>query len=140
MTKIAPAVSDPVVLFDGDCGMCHRVVRHILRHERGPELKFAPLDSDFARALLAAHGLDAPPPHTVVFSEEGRLFFRSDAALRIARRLKAPRSWLGLLTVVPRPVRDAGYDFIARRRRRWFRKPETACPAPGRETRNRFLS
>ena len=63
---------------------------------------------------------------------------RSDAALRTARALGAPWSWLWLLIAIPRPLRDAAYDFVARNRYHWFGRKQ-ACPVPRPEWRERFL-
>ena len=129
-----------VVLFDGDCGMCHGAVRFTLRHERDEVLKFASLDSDYARRELAERGFPEPPPDTVVVLHGDRILVRSDAALRIAAHLKAPWRWLRILRIIPRPLRDALYDFIARRRHRWFPPPQGVCPMPGPATKARFLA
>lgn len=129
-----------VVLYDGDCGMCHRSVRFILARERDAVLKFASLDSGYAVKALAAHGLAAPPPETLVVMDGDRMLVRSDAALFIAGHMKAPWRWLRIFRLLPRGLRDAIYDFVARRRHRWFDRPDTACPMPDAAMRERFLS
>jgi predicted DCC family thiol-disulfide oxidoreductase YuxK len=106
-------------------------------HERGPTLRFAPLHSSFAAAVLSAHpslaGLDS-----VLLVEDGRLYFRSEAALRIARHLRRPWCGLALLRLVPRFVRDAVYDALASRRHRWFTR-KGACLRPAGAAAERFL-
>lgn len=129
----------PVVLFDGDCGMCHRVVRFTLRHERDAVLKFAALGGPYAVAALAERGYPPPPPHTVVVIDGPEIRIRSEAALLIAARLRAPWRWLRILRCVPKGIRDGLYDFVATRRHRWFPKPDSACPVPDAATRGRFL-
>jgi predicted DCC family thiol-disulfide oxidoreductase YuxK len=124
------------VLFDGGCGLCARSVRFVARHDRG-RFRFAPLDGPTARRLL--DGTAAGPPHdqSVVLVEGGTVFTRSSAVLRIAATLSWPWRWLAWLRLVPRPVRDAVYDAIARRRVRWF-GPASACGLPPESVRRRI--
>jgi len=129
----------PVLLFDGVCNLCHGTVRFVLDHDRDARFRFAPLQSEVGRALLARFALDPDALDTIVLIDEARAYRRSDAALRVARRLGAPWSWLVPLAAIPRPLRDAVYDFIARRRYRWFGKKD-ACPLPRPEWSDRFLA
>ena len=129
----------PVLLFDGVCHLCHRSVQFVLRHERGPHMLFAALQSDTGRALLRELELPAGFLDSLVLCEEGRVFTRSEAALRVARHLRAPWSWARILLVLPRVLRDPIYDWIARHRYRWFGRDEEACLVPSVELRERFL-
>jgi predicted DCC family thiol-disulfide oxidoreductase YuxK len=74
-----------------------------------------------------------------VVVEGTRGFTHSTAALRIARHLRAPWSWARLFVVVPRPIRDLVYRFIATNRYRWFGKSDT-CRVPTPQLRSRFLT
>jgi predicted DCC family thiol-disulfide oxidoreductase YuxK len=129
----------PIVLFDGVCNLCHGAVRFLLERDSAARLRFASLQSDVGRALLAEHDLDADALDTIVFVDAAGAHVRSDAALRIVRVLGPPWSWLRGLVALPRPLRDAGYDFVARNRYRWFGRRD-ACPAPRPEWRERFLA
>jgi predicted DCC family thiol-disulfide oxidoreductase YuxK len=128
----------PIVLFDGVCNLCHGAVRFLLERDPAARLRFAPLQSGVGRALLAEHGLDADALDTIVLVDADGAHLRSDAALRIVRVLGPPSSWLRVLAALPRPLRDAGYDFVARNRYRWFGKKD-ACPMPRAEWSARFL-
>ena len=144
MTATAPrATADPaahpILLFDGVCNLCHGTVRFVLEHDRAARFRYAPLQSELARALLAPHGLDAGALDTVVLVDAAGAHVRSDGALRTLRALGAPWSWLAVLALVPRPLRDAVYDFVARHRYRWFGKKD-ACPLPKPEWTDRFLA
>lgn len=131
----------PVMLFDGHCNLCNGAVDFILSHERTPELKFASLQSEAGRALLAEHGIAVPEgdPDSVVLVEGGVAWERSDAALRIARHLTFPWSVVGAFGWVPRALRDAVYKLIARNRYRWFGRKDTCRIATPAE-KARFLS
>lgn len=143
------AAEGPVVLFDGVCNLCHASVQFILDHEAGATLRFAPLQSETARHLLEARlgreaamdivGRDERAPGSIVLVHGAHGYTNSSAALRIARYLRAPYRWLSLLLVVPRPIRDLVYRWIARNRYRWFGKTEE-CRIPTPELRARFLA
>jgi predicted DCC family thiol-disulfide oxidoreductase YuxK len=94
-------------------------MRFLRRTAKPDALAYATRDSVAAAAALAPFP-EASRIDGVFFIEDGRLWARSDAALRIARRLRAPWSLLGILRIVPRPVRDRIYDVVARNRYRWF--------------------
>ena len=144
-------VGSPIVLFDGTCTFCNGAVQFIVDHEKGRELRFAPIQSEPGQAILEEaagpalaktlrDGADGSgDPDSVVLVEDGKLYSHSTAGLRIARRLRAPWSWTALFVVVPRFVRDAVYRWFARNRYRWFGKEET-CRVPTPELRARFLA
>ena len=127
-----------IVLFDGVCGFCDRAVRLIMATEREPNLKFAPMQSPTGRTLMAQHGINPDDDASYVLISGGTAYLRSDATIRIARRLRAPWRWMTLLRFIPRPLRDAGYNVIARNRYRWFGKYD-ACRLMTPELNSRFL-
>jgi predicted DCC family thiol-disulfide oxidoreductase YuxK len=129
----------PIVLFDGYCNFCSGAVRFILRRDPRGNLRFAPLTSPLAARLLAGQGMAGPLEDTIFLVDGGRVYGRSEAALRIAARLRPPWSLARLLRVVPRGLRDWAYDLFARHRYRWFGRRET-CMLPTPEERSRFLS
>jgi predicted DCC family thiol-disulfide oxidoreductase YuxK len=128
----------PILLFDGVCNFCAWSVRFVIDRDPQQVFRFASLQSDSGRRLLSEHGLDADAIDSVILIEDGRAWRESDAALRVCRHLRAPWSWLWLLRVLPRFLRDAIYRFIARNRYRWFGKMES-CMIPTPEIRARFL-
>lgn len=128
-----------IVLFDGVCNFCDASVRFVLDRDPGGYFRFASLQSEVGRRLLAEHGLPVDELASVVLIEEGRAHTRSDAALRIARRLRGAWRLLGVFRVVPRSLRDAVYDRVAANRYRWFGKREL-CEIPSPEVRARFLA
>jgi predicted DCC family thiol-disulfide oxidoreductase YuxK len=128
----------PVLLFDGECNLCNGFVQFVLNHEKSAHVRFASLQSSVGRELAAAHGVDSSAVDTLVFVEDGQAHVRSDGALRLASHLRAPWSAASGLRVVPRPVRDSVYQFVANHRHQWFGKP-TECFVPTPATRARFL-
>lgn len=129
---------EPIVLFDGVCNLCNNSVQFILLNERTQKLHFASLQSEVGQSLIAQHWKGANLPESVILIEQDRIYVQSEAALRIANHLKFPLSLLGLFVVVPRPIRDAVYDWIARNRYRWFGKQDQ-CMLPRPEWKSRFL-
>lgn len=136
----------PIVLYDGVCGLCNRVVSYVIPRDPAARIRFAPLQGRFAAEVLLRHGIPVPEgdPDSFVLVEapgtaDERLSLRSTAALRTAAWLTRPWSWLRVFWVVPRPVRDWVYDRIAKSRYRIFGKLD-ACPLPTPESRARFLA
>jgi predicted DCC family thiol-disulfide oxidoreductase YuxK len=128
----------PVVLFDGLCNLCTGAVRFVLERDARKAIDFASLQSAIARRRLAEAGAHVELPDSIVLLDAEGVHVRSDAALRIAARLRAPWPLLAAFRVVPRALRDPIYDFVARHRYGWFGKRD-ACLVPTPELRARFL-
>jgi predicted DCC family thiol-disulfide oxidoreductase YuxK len=128
----------PVIFFDGVCNLCHGAVRFIIRRDRTARFRFASLQSDGHRAQCAVTGRIGEPMDSIILLEDGRTYDRSTAALRIARRLDGAWPLLYAFIIIPRPLRDAMYAWIARNRYRWFGRLDT-CPLPDPRLADRFL-
>jgi len=141
-----PAVTTserPVILYDGVCGLCHRLNRFVLERDRHDRIRFASLQSEFGRAALARHGRDAGRLETVCVlvparASGERLLVKSDAVLFILRELGGGWKLAGALRILPRRLRDVGYDQVARHRYRVFGKLD-ACPLPEERYRRKFV-
>jgi predicted DCC family thiol-disulfide oxidoreductase YuxK len=132
-----PASVRAVVFYDGVCGLCDRTVQFLLPRDRADRLRFATLQGDLAAAALGRR----LSMETIVvwFPSNDQMLERSEAALALGRMLPAPWSVLArLAAVVPRPVRNAVYDWVARNRYGWFGRYD-ACPLPDPATRHKFL-
>jgi len=128
-----------LILFDGHCVLCGGTVRFVLAREAAPDFVFAATVSPAGRAIAARHGLDpAVLEDSFAVIEDGRVLLRSEAAFRVARSLRAPWRFLGVLSVLPRFLSDAVYGFVARNRLRWFGRRD-ACFLPSASERHRFL-
>jgi predicted DCC family thiol-disulfide oxidoreductase YuxK len=132
------AAAHSVVLFDGVCNLCNGFVRFVIRRDPRGRFRFASLQSDAAANLLQRHGIHEAVLESVILVESGRVFARSTAALRIARRLRFPWPLAYGLIAIPRPLRNAMYDWVAHNRYHWFGKRE-ACMIPTPELRARFM-
>src|SRR6185503_3116102 len=134
----------PIILYDGVCGLCNRLVQFLLKHDNNGRLRFASLQSDFAVNVLQRHGIDPKDLDTLHVIENyeqpgERVLQRSDGILRAGRELRgfwSVSSKLG--RVVPRTLPDVIYRFVARNRYRVFGKYDTSMlPEPNQ--RSRFL-
>ena len=135
----------PILLYDGVCGLCNRLVQFVLQRDRSAVFRFASLQSDFAAQLLARHGADSNLDTVYIVLNESppgqreSLLHRSDAVIFVLTQLGgAWRAAASLLRLIPQPIRDWGYALIARHRYRVFGRYD-ACPLPTPETRSRFL-
>lgn len=117
-----------VVLFDGVCSLCNASVDFIMRHEKGDTLKFASLQSEIGKRIVADSTMKYVPD-SILFYTDGVLLTESSAVLRIAKFLKAPISYAVVFRFLPLFVRDGVYRCIARNRYRWFGKRDT-CRVP----------
>ncbi len=128
----------PVVLFDGVCNLCDQAVQFIIRHDATGQLRYASLQSAYAAERLKT--TDLPPAFldSFVLLENGRWYTRSTAALRVSRYFGGLWRLLYVFIVVPRPIRDAVYNFVGRNRYSWFGEKE-ACMIPTPELKALFL-
>ncbi len=133
-----PTDEPPLILFDGVCNLCNASVQFVLRRDPRARFRFAALQSTAGRAALARAGVLGTVPDSIVLVHRGTVRTRSAAALAIARGLRFPWPLLTVLWLVPYPLRDLVYDWIARNRYRWFGKRET-CQVPTPALRARFL-
>ena len=133
------AAGERVVLFDGVCSLCNHSVDFLLARDRHRRFAFGSLQSDEAQVYLARTGRDADAMlDSVVLIDGEGVHQESEAALRIARQLGGPWSLLAGFRVVPAPVRDAVYRWVAANRYRWFGTRET-CRLPSPDERDRFV-
>jgi len=110
----------PIVLYDGVCGLCTGSVRFIIRREAGSDIRFASLQSTVGRDLAGRYGLDASALDAMILIETGRAFEGSDAALRVARRLRGAWRLVAVLLALPKLLREPVYRWVARNRYRLF--------------------
>jgi predicted DCC family thiol-disulfide oxidoreductase YuxK len=132
-----------IVLYDGLCGMCDGVVQFLLRHDRNNAFQFAPQQGEVARQIVERHAI-APEGAETIFvidnydSPRERVCIKSDAVLLIAKGLGGIWTLALAAHLLPRSIRDAFYDLIARNRYK-FSGRRNACRIPDPEVQHRFL-
>ncbi|MGH9772919.1 MAG: thiol-disulfide oxidoreductase DCC family protein [Candidatus Acidiferrales bacterium] len=139
--SVPSSFSDPELLFyDGHCGLCHRTVKFVIaRDGSGKLFRFAPLQGPTFKALVPTSRRAGLPDSLMVLTQEDALLVRSDAVLHILRRLGG--GWkivAAAVAVVPRPIRDAAYYYIARIRYGVVGRRDDLCPVVPAELRARF--
>jgi len=127
-----------VILFDGVCRWCNAWVTFILARDPHGRFKFGTLQSEPAQRILRELQLPTDDFTTFLFLEHGRVHSKSTAVLLIAKQLPGLWPLLCVGILIPRPLRDALYNVVARHRYRLLGQSET-CRVPGPEERSRFL-
>ena len=130
---------NPVILFDGVCNFCNNAVNFVLRRDKKKQILFAPLQSETGKKLLEQYKLPMDDMHSFVFIEKGSVYTRSTAALRVCRYLSALWPLCYGAIIVPRFIRDAINDWIAKNRYKWFGVRQE-CMIPTPEIKARFLN
>jgi len=128
-----------IILFDGVCHLCDGFVQFVMNQDKAGAFRFAPLQSEAGRSLLQHFGLDENALDTVILIENGKYYTRSTAPLRIAKRIGGLWALTYVFIIIPKFLRDAGYNLIAKNRYRLFGKKDQ-CMIPTPEVRARFLS
>ncbi len=137
------STSNPIVLYDGVCGLCNRAVQFLLKRDRRDRLRFASLQSDFAATLLKRHGVDHKDLDTIyVVLDQGEareaLVAKSDAILLFAKAIGGVWNTARFGKIIPRPIRNWLYDFVARHRYQVFGKYD-ACMLPDPRHKHKFI-
>ena len=131
-----PDTGGVVIVFDGVCVVCSKIVRLSLKHDRQRRIRFATMQSDAGSHLMAQFGIDPANPSSFVLLRDDQAFFKSDAALELFRVLGRAWQLLLLVKIIPRPARDFFYDMLARNRYRWFgRLNQCVIPEPSESDR-----
>ncbi len=127
-----------VILFDGECNFCHWNVQFIIKRDPKGRFLFASLQSEQGQALLQRHAIDTNEDSIILF-ENNRLYMQSTAVLKIAKQLYRLYPLLYVFIIIPRPLRNIFYRFVANNRYKWFGKKDK-CMIPTEEEKKRFLS
>lgn len=139
----------PILLYDGVCGFCNRVVQFTLHHDRHAMFRFAPLQSPLAARILARHGVNSGNLDTFFVvvnpnliedrSTAEYLLSRSDAVIYVLQQLGGwGRAASLLLRLIPKFLRNLTYNMVAGHRYSILGRSEI-CPVPGPKHRTRFL-
>ena len=127
-----------IILFDGYCNLCSNAVHFVIKRDPKQKFKFAALDSDQGRTLLAQQGLSAQAVDSIVLIRENNYYLKSSAALYIAKALRGLWPIVSIFLIVPLPIRDYFYDQVAKRRYHLWGKKEV-CMRSIKDAPERFL-
>ena len=127
-----------IILFDGVCNFCNSSVNFIIKHDTKKHFLFASLQSDVAKEILLQLDKKKLIEDSIVLIQDGKLYQKSTAALKISRKLNGLYPIIYAFTIVPLFIRDGLYDIIAKNRYKWFGKKDS-CMIPSTKIKNRFI-
>ncbi len=125
-----------IILFDGECNFCDRSVQFIVKRDHNKWFKFASIQSESGQNLIKKYGIPNNM-ESVILIEGNKYYTKSTAALRISKKLDGLWKMFYIFNIVPKPIRDSVYNFIAKRRHLLGKKD--TCMIPKKEDLDRFL-
>jgi predicted DCC family thiol-disulfide oxidoreductase YuxK len=132
----AVPTTQPILIYDGECGFCSRSIQTILRHEKKRELLFVTRQSEYGKSLRKKYGLEAM--ESMLWIENDAALTESAAVLRIARYLGGPFRIALVASIIPSGIRNWAYRLFAKNRHRFARNSQCLLPTP--EQQKRFVT
>jgi predicted DCC family thiol-disulfide oxidoreductase YuxK len=127
-----------VILFDGVCNLCNSSVNFIIDRDKRRIFRYATQQSESGQAYLKSYDLQTDTGESIILIEQGTVYIRSSAALRIAKKMDGAWPLMYIFMAVPRFIRDPAYNIIAKNRYKWFGRTEE-CRVPTPELQELFL-
>jgi predicted DCC family thiol-disulfide oxidoreductase YuxK len=128
-----------IILFDGVCNLCNTAVQFIIKHDKNDVFRFVAIQTTLGQEILNYIGIDSTKIDSIVLYEPGlAYYYKSDAALQIAKNLDGLFSLALILKILPTGLRNQLYDYIAKNRYKWYGKKES-CMIPSSTLENKFL-
>jgi predicted DCC family thiol-disulfide oxidoreductase YuxK len=131
-------LKQPILLFDGECGFCNKAVLFFLKREKNKQMHFAPLQSEAGLALRNYFEISAKTD-SIILIKSHSAYIKSCAALRLTRYMKGLWPAMMVFVIIPPFIRNLVYDFIAKRRMKWYGRVES-CALLTKEDQARFLN
>ena len=128
----------PIILFDGICNFCNRTINIILKYDKVGHFQFAASQSNAAIDIMQAFKIEQIAIASVILIDNEKVYTKTDAVIQIARHLKGWPRLFRFIKFIPKPIRDFGYDLIAKNRYILFGK-KASCMIPDASIRHRFL-
>ena len=130
--------SHKIILFDGVCNLCNGAINYVIKRDPNNVFKFAALQSEIGQELTAKFKIDGSKIDSIILIDGDKHYEKSTAALYIAKHLSGAYPLLFGFIIVPKFIRNAVYDYVARNRYKWFGKKDK-CMIPTAELKNKFL-
>ena len=127
-----------ILLFDGECNLCNSTVQFVIERDKKAKVKFTSLQSDEGKKIMEANKIPIHYIDSIIYFENGKVFYKSTAALKMFRNLDGLWKLTYAFIIVPTFIRNIVYDFIAKNRTKWFGKTES-CWVMTNELSDRFL-
>lgn len=128
-----------IILFDGVCNLCDSSVQFVIKHDKKDVFRFVSLQSELGQNILKHIGINPSNIDSVVVYEPGiAYYFKSAAAIEIAKNLGGVFHFGTIFRIIPTGIRNQLYDYIAKNRYKWFGKKDN-CLVPSIEIKSKFL-
>ena len=115
-----------IILFDGDCNLCDAAVQYIIKYDKSDVFRFVSLQSELGQRILKHIGIQSDKMDSIVLYEPGiAYYYKSSAALEIAKNLQGIFTLATLFRLLPSGIRDLLYDYVAKNRYKWYGKKES---------------
>ncbi len=129
-----------IILFDGVCNLCHSSVQYVIKHDKKDVFRFVPLQSELGIKIINYLGIDTKNTDSIILYEPGKAFYyKLEAALTIVKDFGGIYTWSSILSIIPKFISNAVYDYVARNRYKWYGKQEF-CMIPKPELKAKFLA
>lgn len=117
-----------IILFDGVCNLCDAAVQYIIKYDKSDVFRFVSLQSELGQRILKHIGIQSDKMDSIVLYEPGiAYYYKSSAALEIAKNLQGIFTLATLFRLLPSGIRDLLYDYVAKNRYKWYGKKESCC-------------
>jgi predicted DCC family thiol-disulfide oxidoreductase YuxK len=128
-----------IILFDGVCNLCNSLVQFVIKNDKKDLFRFVAIQSELGQEILGYIGIDSKNIDSIVLYEPGvAYYYKSEAALEIAKNLGGLFSLGTIFRIIPTGIRNHLYDYVARNRYQWYGKKES-CLLPTAELKAKFL-
>jgi predicted DCC family thiol-disulfide oxidoreductase YuxK len=128
-----------IILFDGVCNLCNGFIIFVYKRDSKAKFNFAWIQSELGKQILEQLNMPTDEYDTIIYMENGEVYFKSTAFLKIVKHLKFPWPLLWIGVIIPRFLRNWIYDLVAQNRYKIFGKKEQCLPPTG-DLKKRFLS
>ena len=127
-----------IIIFDGICNLCNATVLFLINRDKKNIFKFVSMQSDIAKQIFKEYNINFKNLDTIIFIEKNDFYIKSDAIIRIFKKLNYPWKVFYFLKFLPKFIRDRIYDIVANNRYNWFGRRNT-CMIPSNETKSKFI-
>jgi predicted DCC family thiol-disulfide oxidoreductase YuxK len=128
-----------IILFDGVCTLCNRSVHYVIKHDKKDVFRFVALQSELGQKILKHIGIANKNIDSIVLFQIGIVYYyKSTAIIEITKSLQGFLNYGLLFRILPTPLRDIVYDYIAKNRFNWFGKNDS-CMIPTPDLKAKFL-
>ncbi|WP_309609988.1 thiol-disulfide oxidoreductase DCC family protein [Flavobacterium sp.] len=128
-----------IILFDGVCNLCNSSVQYVIKHDTKDIFRFVALQSELGQKIITHIGISQKNIDSIILYEPGiAYYYKSAAALEIAKHLGGIHSFATLFRILPLNLRDSIYDYVAKNRYKWYGKQDS-CMIPTKELKAKFL-